>query len=727
MGALRSKPSSVALALAISGVAAAGLALRGGPTSALAATALPLLLGGAARPLLVRATPHEPSALKLWAFGALFSLPLLALIRAVAAVGLGPGANSLALTFVLTAALQCLALRSPGEAGLDTRPGAAGLDARHNAGQREGARRFGSAPVIALLFAVAFAAAIGWVLFAGAGAALTRRPEVLWHTGVVQEVLARGLFGALEHPWFVGAPLPTSPAVGALAALLTESTGLAPLYSVGALAVFSGLLAPVFVYLVAASVWRDGKRDLGALALAFVGWNAGGGLWPTELAAPIGNWARDLGRGAPYASHGEVLYGGAPWLLVGGLPLALVYSLGALAAGIHAVRHGQRPWPLCAALCVSFAALLYPTIGAGVGAALLLAALVAGGTPRARFVVPLAVALAFLPAIGSVARFGLAPDLATPALRRAPWSAALWPAALLLLTAVPWLAAFARRGQSARATAPTGAERAPGPGLPALALLVCAAAAPYVWLAVLPEGRREVGPLGAAAALPLGVLAAGALGRALAAGGIARALGALVALALAVGAARASRVAVAAHAALARAPSSLVSIGHRVVERPTDAIAADVVACLDWIADQEELAAARAVLVQRPPGARRSGGPTAPSSAPLATGLHLWWDSPPGLVARSGVTSFGDVWRSREAIQRELYSQQGDWNVFAAQWFERLGRPVIFVVDEHDRGATTERGVGPRGVDHRLLQWGAREAFRVENAAVYVLQPTAPR
>ncbi len=59
--------------------------------------------------------------------------------------------------------------------------------------------------------------------------------------------------------------------------------------------------------------------------------------------------------------------------------------------------------------------------------------------------------------------------------------------------------------------------------------------------------------------------------------------------------------------------------------------------------------------------------------------------------------------------------------------FQRLGRPLVFIVDELDRRATTERGGGPRGIDSRLLQLGAREVFSTGDVAVLVLEPEALR
>jgi hypothetical protein len=74
-----------------------------------------------------------------------------------------------------------------------------------------------------------------------------------------------------------------------------------------------------------------------------------------------------------------------------------------------------------------------------------------------------------------------------------------------------------------------------------------------------------------------------------------------------------------------------------------------------------------------------------------------------------------------------LFTERYDWDVNIAHLFRALGRPLVFVVDEFDRAATSERGVGPRGIDNRLAQLGARTVFRAGEASVLVLDPEAAR
>lgn len=703
---LRCPGTRSALVLGLCALGAAAATFGEGPSALRAALAAPLVLGGAALPWLVRATPSEPSALKLWVFGALFSTPLLALLLAASSVALGPGPAATAAALVGVAALQGLGV-----------------------GRSIGTAPLGRAAWLVVGLAALTAAGVAAVLFGGQGAALLTRPEVLWHAGVADRIAERGLLGGLEHPWLAGAPLPTSPAVGALAAAVVAVTGLAAPAALGALTALAAGLATLFVYLVAAPVWREPRRELAAVALAFIGWNALGGLWPL---APIGaegllgDWSLDLAARTPHAARGDVHYAGSAWLVAGALPLALAYGLGALAAGVHAVRHGERPWPLLAALAVLLTALVQPVLGTAVGAALLLAALVAGGTAKARFVVPLAVGAALVPALASVARHGLAPEPATPLARQAGAAALAVPAALLvaplLCTVLTWavLAWVARRrAQSAVLDAEARAL---------FALLAAAALAPPALWGALPEGRRLSAALGAQMAFPLAVLAAGALGWLASGGVLLRVAAAACALPLVLGGARATWFAGARHAGLFDVASPLRLAGERTVPRAPVQLDADVARCYEWIALHRDSLGARAVLVRSmPPGGGRVGGPTAPHVAALATGLPLWWDAPAALVATTGVTSVGDTWQLRGAMLTKLFTSLNDWDVHIGQLFRALDRPLVFVVDELDRRATSERGGGPRGVDSRLLQLGAREVFAAGDASVLWLAPEAVR
>ena len=61
-----------------------------------------------------------------------------------------------------------------------------------------------------------------------------------------------------------------------------------------------------------------------------------------------------------------------------------MFALGALAAGVHAVRNGMRQWALLAALSTGATALVFPVLGTAVGGALCLSAVAFGATPKAR-------------------------------------------------------------------------------------------------------------------------------------------------------------------------------------------------------------------------------------------------------------------------------------------------------------------------------------------------------
>jgi hypothetical protein len=692
------------------------------------ALAAPLLLGGVALPWLVRLAPAEPSPLKLAVFGALGSVPSLAALDTLATLALGRGPSAGGLVYGFVALSQLLLL-----------------------GRRIGRAPLGRAAWSVVALALGCAACVAWVLFGGESAPLLARPEVLWHAGIVDRIVDGGVFGARgaaqDHPWLAGMPLTASPAVAALVAAVVLATGLAAPSALGALTVLAALLSPLLVYIVSAAVWREPRRDVGAVLLVLIGWNALGGLLPFSPpdtgpesgAAPL-DWARTLARATPFALRGEVHYGGSAWLVPGALPLALVYALGALAAGVHAVRHGARPWPLLAALSTAVTALVHPVLGTAVGAALVVAALAFGPTSKTRLTLAIGVAVAFLPAVASVARYGLFPEPASPLRPGAGAAAFLVPAALLaapvVAAAVVMLGAALRARNATRA----GGASTPSPERAAVLLLVCAAITPVGVLLALPEGGHFVAALGALAALPLAVVAAGALGRLLAgsgdpsetrARGLRRAemaLGAGLALALGVGGLRATGHAARAHAARALERCPLATVGSRTTLRSPVGLEADLARCYAWVAAEVELGRKRAVLVRfAAPGAPRIGGPTAPHIGPLATGLPLWWDAPPGLVAGSGTGARGDGWRARGSMLAPLFTERYDWDVNIAHLFRALGRPLVFVVDEFDRSTTSERGVGPRGIDKRLVQLGAREVFQAGDASVLLLEPEAVR
>jgi hypothetical protein len=721
--AVVSSLAALCLALDALGVFGAGAGEGLGRTLRLALAA-PLLLGGVALPWLVRLAPAEPSPLKLAVFGALGSVPLLATLDTLATLALGRGPSAGVLVYGFVALSQLLL-----------------------SGRRIGRAPLGRAAWSVVALALGCAACVAWVLFGGESAPLLARPEVLWHAGIVDRIVDGGVFGARgaaqDHPWLAGLPLTASPAVAALVAAVALATGLAAPCALGALTVLAALLSPLLVYLVSAAVWREPRRDVGAVLLVLIGWNALGGLLPFGSpgtgAEPL-DWARTLACATPGALRGEVHYGGSAWLVPGALPLALVYALGALAAGVHAVRHAARPWPLLAALCTMVTALVHPVLGTAVGAALVVAALAFGATPKTRLMLAVGVAAALLPAVASVARYGLFPEPASPLRPAARATAFLVPAALLAAPVVA--AAIAMLGEALRATSAerSGSASTPSTERAAVLLLVCAALTPLGLLLALPEGGHFSAALGALAAPPLAVVAAGALGRLLAGRrgepaartrgrrAAEMAVGAGLAVALGVGGLRATGHAARAHAARALEPCPLATVGSRTTASSPVGLQADLARCYAWVAAEAELRRQRAVLVRfAAPGAPRIGGPTAPHIGPLATGLPLWWDVPPGLVAGSGTGPRGDGWRARGSMLAPLFTERYDWDVNIAHLFRALGRPLVFVVDEFDRSTTSERGVGPRGIDKRLVQLGAREVFQAGDASVLLLEPEAVR
>jgi hypothetical protein len=706
----------------------------------------PVLLGAATFPLFVRLAPPEPSALKLFAFSALTSWPLFTLIEGLARRSIGDGDASAA-ALLAVALLQLLAARRVSEEVRSLR------------------RRPGAATALAVAAAAAFAVWVAWFVFGGERAPMLLRGEVLWHLGVVDRVVQHGPFGSLEHPWLAGAPLPSSPLVAALAAAFVRATGVAPVDALAGLAVVAAGLAPLLLYLLAASLWREARRDLAAVALGLFGWNALGGLLlaPPSSGGPSADpamfdgtswWAR-LSEAAPYG-EGAVHFGTSAWLVAPALPLALIAALGALVAGVHAVRHGRAPWPLLAAGCAAYATLLHPPIGASVALPLAVTALVRGGAPRARLVLPSLVAIGLLPALASVARFGLAAAPvdsvgagSTSELGLVGAAAALGGGAALLYLAAAagGVAAWRARGSVAAGGGPIGAASTgvapsgaastgvhPTEGDPALVLLVATAVAPpLLALLLAPAGSRAlVAELGAWAALPAGVLAAGGFGALLRGPRrftFSRTVGAGLAVVLVAGSVRATAHTFRVHLGFVSAPSPLVAQGERIVPRDVGLPASrEVARCYAYIAGRSDLRELDAIVVRfGAADASRVGGPDAPHIAALATGRPMWWDAPPGLFTRTGRTVAGDDWALRSQMIVPLFRALNRWDIQIAQLFQRAGRPLYFVVDEGDRQATTDRGAGPRGIDPRLLQLGAREVFRAGDASVLALDPRIVR
>ncbi len=97
----------------------------------------------------------------------------------------------------------------------------------------------------------------------------------------------------------------------------------------------------------------------------------------------------------------------------------------------------------------------------------------------------------------------------------------------------------------------------------------------------------------------------------------------------------------------------------------------------------------------------------------------MWCDLPRELA-------FGSPrWEARDTQLRSLFNERENWNPRISGEWGRLGRTIVFVVEEADR-RRTHRGnfdVAQRGIELRLQRLGATLVRRFGDAAVFVLEP----
>lgn len=290
--------------------------------------AAPLLLGGAAAPILLRWTPVESSAIKLALLSCLLSAPLLTLARFTT--------GSWTLALGLATGLQVLALGRP--LRFD-RPGRAGWGA--------------------LALCLSTAAALAWLLFGNGWSLRLDGDAQVWHAAVA-DTLLRGWPG--EHPFLAGTPLPTHPGYAALVASVAEALQMPSASAAATLSVCSAATLPLSLYLIAAPLWGEPKRVLAAPVLFALAWG-GFGLFGVQRGLdPV--WAP--GPAAP------------------GLALAA----GTWLAAVHGLRHGRRPWVGLTALLGGATVLVSPVLGLAAILPVLLAALLKPGVPAVRWSVP---------------------------------------------------------------------------------------------------------------------------------------------------------------------------------------------------------------------------------------------------------------------------------------------------------------------------------------------------
>ncbi|MCP3918760.1 MAG: hypothetical protein GY711_24705 [bacterium] len=663
---------------ALSGLAALlGIAVALGalPAALLPWTAGFALLLGLAWPLLLRATPTEPSALKLTVLSATLSLPLAAALFA----GLGtwmPMRRAFVFVLGITALLQLVTPR----------------------------KRVAHEPLGRAAWAVIGCAFVSAAIVATLALAFGSAPRLLpdgaaWHAGVA-DALRRGL--PAENPWLAGEGLPAHPGYDALVATVSAGFGLSASRAMAWIGTVSLALLPVVLYLLAAPLWRDGKRTFCAPLLALFAWNAHSGLRLPFDGARL-RWSEDLARLAPGVG-GEVWYGLGAFFHPGPLAPALTACAAALLCAAHALRHGKRPWPLACALHAGIALALSPPLGIAVLAAILCASIVGPVPGGARARVVLGCALAAAPGAWLALRFGLASEPVRPHGVRGGPLAAFLPGLLPFALAV-----FAFR-------VPRAEEGAHDHSI-LVRLAWCGVLVPCAL--VLAGGVDPLdGPaLLRLASLPLGVLAAGAFAQTRGGDLVRKARIAVCVLTL-VGGLHATGHALRAHVALARTPLPVADADGVVT--PTSEAQEELGRAYAWLRTAPTLRAEDAILARSVAiDSGRFGGTFTPHFAALFADLSMWCDRRGDLSRASG------LWATRHEGIQKLYRDRSSWDPRMTIAFERAGRPIVFVVEERDRVKTLRGGAEGtfRGIDGRLQRLGCERIHVEGSVALYRWDP----
>ncbi|MFT4538345.1 MAG: hypothetical protein ACI841_000764 [Planctomycetota bacterium] len=315
---------------------------------------IPLVAFAAALPVIAWASPTESSPLKLSLFGAIVSLPLLAGVFGVARPALGPQ-QALAAAMFVAAALQLFGLRA-----------------------RVRFEALGRAAWMSLAFSSAVASFSAWRsgLFAG-GMELSSEMSV--RAVAAAQMLLRA--GPIESPWFADTPFMGSLVHAHFGASSAGLCGLSLAALPACFDVHALLCIGVAAYLMAATLWGEGKRCVLTVLLMYCAWGA------------LNPWLFESGatdRPLAFAAH------------AGPTMLAVAATFVAWVAGSHALRHAKRPWPMllaCAHLC---AVLWHPAIGLAGAVVSLCALLVCAGAPGVRSRVGIVLAVAALPGLVSL-------------------------------------------------------------------------------------------------------------------------------------------------------------------------------------------------------------------------------------------------------------------------------------------------------------------------------------
>lgn len=690
----------------------AGLALIGAmPAQHIAVLSAPILLGGAAYPVLLRATPVEPSALKLLLFAGLGS-PLVLLCLATLARVYLPQREALGSAFLAVAFLQPLALGRPLRC-----------------------ERLGGAAWLTLLVSALLCWYLSWLLFSEPGGARQLAAGALRNGGMAQGLLRSG---SPENPWLAATPARWASAYHGLIALVSASMEIDVLRAQAGLTIVAAAWLPLALYLLAAPLWGRAIPCVLAAPMALLGWNAAAGL--RGFIGPAGGstdrWADRLALLTPGAEAGAVPYGLSIFVGMGPEPWALTLAVSAWMAGAHALRHGQRPWPgLCACLHLGAIA-VDPRLGVVAGVTTLLAYLALLVLPLRRAPVARMGGAWLVILLGGFGLVRLLPAGSTQYPEPAPWDAypgGVGPAILLAATPLLFLALVALVAWKPPADEQELAgESSPGRGTVAL-LVVFAVGLPGLGAAheFLGVGNAEqvARPAGDAlrlASFALAVLAAGGLGRLFAGGTLARVVAAALTLGLGFGALRVGLHAHAAHHSLAKIAGPLVERGMGLDLRspgPADRAFSEglskVRATPAWREGQPLLLCTldAGVPVERSADGQRSW----PQLAGLVADLPLY-------VERDRAVDFGrkegrkraERWASIHNVRKGLAPS------FAAE-LRALGRPVLILLREADRKRSAIGKAGsPRGLELDFVRLGATVLERDEELTILLLDGPQP-
>ncbi len=635
-----------------------------GPRVVLAA---PIVLLGAAWPVLLARSPSEPSLFKLVVLAGLLSPPAYALAWCLACVVVGAGLAD-PVVLCIAAALQLCGVRR----------------------RRIGLQPLGAAAWIALGTVALAALAVALALAVQDTASLLARPGMVWHSGIV-EALERRF--PPENPWLASTPVPCNWASDAILAAIARSLGLFPAHAAIVAAALAALAVGACLYLVGAPLWQEPRR---ALLVPLCAW-----LGPHALAG-VGLAARS-GPRSTLSADAAVESGLSAFLELGPSTLALALSLGLWTCAAHAIRHGRAPW---VGTCAAFAAAtvtIDPLLGIASVLPVAIAAAVARGERGARDRLLVALCLVLLPALGFSALAGWKHE---PLPRNAgvvESAFALDGLLLLLLCAVPLL--LPRKSPAAVEVDARGRR--------AIALLLWLAigvALALPWTSEL-AARRQV-DLVRLAALAAAPLAAGGIVDLWSGRPAARGLAVLLFAVLAGGGGRRVAQSLRDAAISTRESMPFVIEEGRLVEADGDRPKAD-----RWLRAWPD-SPPDPVLVRsvwRP--VDHLDRNRVPHLAPLLTGRSLWCDRDPD---HAGPT---ERWKTRHDDLERLFGEsligepETSWDPRMFEELDRRYRVLLILVEEDDRRSSRMQ------IDRRLPLLGAQVLHQEGSVAIWRRSP----